>query len=60
MTTPNRCKCGKFATVSACPDCRKRREQEDKTVKFLIGEIVRPVKEPVVKPKEAVICYAGE
>lgn len=57
MNTPERCKCGDFSAVPVCPKCRAKKEQEDKTVKFLIGEIVRPVVEPVRMPHEAVIVW---
>lgn len=58
MNTPARCKCGRFASREACPDCRADKAKEDKTVNFLIGNVIRPVVEPVKMPREAVIVWA--
>jgi hypothetical protein len=58
MTTPHRCKCGKFASREDCPDCRAKRAREDKVVRFLIGDVVRVVK-PVIVPVDLGMVWAG-
>ena len=58
MTTPHRCKCGKFARREDCPKCRAAHAREDKWVRFLIGDVVR-VKELVKVPVDLGMVWAG-
>ena len=58
MTTPHRCKCGKFARREDCPKCRQAQAREDKVVRFLIGDVVRVVK-PVIVPVDVGMVWAG-
>ena len=40
MNSPHRCKCGDFSALPVCPKCRAKRAREDKTVRFLIGDVL--------------------
>ena len=54
----NRCKCGDFSALQVCPRCRAKKAKEDKTVAFLIGEVVR-VRQAAKVPVDMGMVWAG-
>ena len=58
MSTPHRCKCGRYARREDCPECRADRAREDKVIRFLVGDVVR-VKPPVIVPVDVGMVWAG-